>query len=266
MLSGLHEVIRQRRNREKLYSTAAYWDSKANSYNETAVSMWPNRALNGLYESEQKELIISHLGDVSGIALLDLGCGTGRFSRWFAVQGSQVTGVDFSAGALNIAALQYPSDNPSYRQGSVFELTDEDTYDLVFTWGVLTIACRDKDQLLDSLIRIRRALRADGRLLLTEPIHRGVLHRVLNLDLSEFLAVMREAGFEVQATTPLHFWPMRLALCYISWPAWMTVPLYHLGQAAMKIPGLSRLGDYWAILACPLSPLSSNNPSDKEGM
>jgi hypothetical protein len=59
---------------------------------------------------------------------------------------------------------------------------------------------------------------------------------------------------------------MRLALSYISWPAWMTVPLYHLGQAAMQIPGLSKLGDYWAILACPAISLSSNNPSDMEGI
>ena len=264
MLSRLHEIIRQRRNRENLYSTATYWDSKANSYNETAVSMWPNRALNCLYENEQKELIIRPLGEVSGKTLLDLGCGTGRFSRWFAVQGAEVTGVDFSAGALGIAARQSLGNNPVYRQGSVFELMDEDTYDVVFTWGVLTIACRDKDQLLDALIRIRRALRADGRLLLTEPVHRGFLHRVLNLHLSEFLAVMREAGFEVQTTAPLHFWPMRLALCYVSWPAWITEPLYLLGQAAMKLPGLSRLGDYWAILAYPVSSPNSNTPSDKE--
>ena len=98
--------------------------------------------------------------------------------------------------------------------------------------GVLTIACRDKGQLLDALIRIRRALRTDGRLLLTEPIHRGFLHRVLDLDLDRIPDVLREAGFEVQITTPLHFWPMRLALCYVPWPTWITKPLYHLGQKA----------------------------------
>lgn len=265
MLSQLLKMIRQRHNRQNLYTSATYWDSKAVTYDDTAVSMWPNRTLNSLYENEQKELIISHLEDVSGKALLDLGCGTGRFSRWFAVQGAQVTGVDFSAGALAIAASQSSLDNPIYRQDSVFNLTDDNAYEVAFVWGVLTVACRDKVQLLDALIRIRRALRTDGRLLLTEPIHRGFLHRVLNLDLAEFLTVLGEAGFEVQATTPLHFWPMRLALCYVSWPAWITVPLYHIGQAAMKLPGFSRLGDYWAILAYPVSSPNSNTPSDKQG-
>lgn len=251
MLSNLHKAIQQRRDRKNLYSSPAYWNSKADSYNETSVSMWPNQTLNSLYEDEQKRLINLYLSDVSRKVLLDLGCGTGRFSRWFASEGADVTGMDFSAGALDIAARQTTGNNPTYYEGSVFELDGKNAYDVVFTWGVLTIACRDKEQLLDALVRVRGALKPDGRLLLTEPVHRGFLHRVLDLDLSEFLDVMREAGFEIKTTTPLHFWPMRLVLCYVPWPAWITTPLYHFGQAAMKLPGLSKLGDYWAILASP---------------
>jgi len=251
MLSSLRAMIEQRRNRKNIYSTQAYWDSKAAAYDGTAVSMWHNQALNRLYEREQQKVTDDYLGDVGGLTLLDLGCGTGRFARKFAAQGARVTGVDFSAGALAIAQRQSPGGNPTYRHGSVLALEDENAYDVIFTWGVLTVACCNRDQLLDALIRIRKALRANGRLLLTEPIHRGFLHRVLELDRREFLFIMRQAGLDVRAAVPLHFWPMRLALCYISWPAWFTVPLYHFGQAAMKIPGLSKLGDYWAILARP---------------
>jgi len=251
MMSSLVDMIRQRRNRETLYSTEAYWNSKAEAYEDTAVSMWPNRVLNRLYENEARQLISRLLGDPSGAVLLDLGCGTGRFSRWFAAQGARVTGMDFSAGTLAVAKRQSMGDNPTYHQESVYGLTDENAYDVVFIWGVLTVACRDESQLLDVLRRIRRALHPGGRLLITEPIHRGFLHRVLEMDLTSFLAVLQKAGFQVKATAPLHFWPMRVALCYVSWPAWLTVPLCHLGQAMMKVPGLSRLGDYWAILAYP---------------
>ena len=259
MLSHLNAMIRQRRNRKNIYSTEAYWDSKARTLQGTSVSMWPNRCLNRLYEREEEDVIRRYFGDIEGSVLLDLGCGTGRFSRRFAAQGARVTGVDFSSRALEIAKRQSSGDNPAYRHGSVVGLTEENAYDVVFTWGVLTVACSDKDQLLDALIRMRKALREHGRLLLTEPIHRGFLHRVLELDLAEFLSVMTQAGFAVRATAPLHFWPMRLALCYISWPAWLTVPLYHLGQAAMRVPGLSGLGDYWAILAYPM-PNDSATP------
>jgi ubiquinone/menaquinone biosynthesis C-methylase UbiE len=40
------------------------------------------------------------LGDVRGLAVLDLGCGTGRHSLWLAAAGAVVTAVDFSAGML----------------------------------------------------------------------------------------------------------------------------------------------------------------------
>ena len=87
--------------------------------------------------------------------------------------------------------------------------------------------------------------------MITEPTHSGFLHRSLKLGLQEFLAVMRDAGFEAETVIPLHFWPMRLVLCYVSWPKWLTAPLYHLGRVAMNLPGLNRLADYWAIMAAP---------------
>ena len=257
MFSRFMEMIRQRKSRKSLYSSEEYWDGKASLYQDTAVSMWPNKVLNDLYEVEQKRVITDHVALVEGCAFLDLGCGTGRFSRWFASQGASVVGVDFSRDSLSIARkFVLEGNNPTYRHGSVFELDDRENYDLVFTWGVLTIACQDRSELLDALTRIRRSLKPGGRLLLTEPIHRGFLHRVLDLGLPQFLDVMRKAGFEVKAVTPLHFWPMRLALSYVPWPAWVTVPIYHLGQAMMKLPGLSKLGDYWAILAYPSTPVS----------
>jgi hypothetical protein len=99
--------------------------------------------------------------------------------------------------------------------------------------------------------RIGHALRPGGRLMITEPIHSGFLHRCLKLRLREFLAVMRDAGFEVETVSPVHFWPVRLALSYVSWPKWLTASVYHLGQAAIKLPVLNRLADSWTIMAAP---------------
>jgi malonyl-CoA O-methyltransferase len=39
-------------------------------------------------------------GDVCGLNVLDLGCGTGRHALWLAAAGARVTGVDFSDGML----------------------------------------------------------------------------------------------------------------------------------------------------------------------
>jgi 2-polyprenyl-3-methyl-5-hydroxy-6-metoxy-1,4-benzoquinol methylase len=250
MATNLRRLIEQRRNR-KLYSTEAYWNFKAAEYQGKGASMWPNLWLNELYDREQRRLISQHLKEIRGAEMLDLGCGVGRFSRWFAEQGASVTGMDFSAGALAIAREQSSGGNPMYRQSSVFAFDDVEAYDSIFVWGVLCVACVDRNQLLDAMKRIRRAVRPGGRLMITEPVHSGFLHRTLKLGLREFLVVMQEAGFEVETVSPLQFWPMRLALCNVSWPKWLTASLYHLGRVAMKLPGLNRLADYWAIMAAP---------------
>jgi malonyl-CoA O-methyltransferase len=52
--------------------------------------------LQGLEEPIVRGLI----GDVGGLEVLDLGCGTGRHSVWLAARGALITAVDFSEGML----------------------------------------------------------------------------------------------------------------------------------------------------------------------
>lgn len=264
MFFKIIRMIEQRSCRERIYSTAEYWDGKASYYNNTSVSMWPNQILNMHYDVEQKKLLEILMGEVKDRYILDLGCGTGRFSRWFATHGARVVGVDFSEKSIAIAQKESRGENLAYRCGNVFNIEEENAYDVVFTWGVLAIACQNESELRQALHNIHQTLKPGGYLLLTEPVHKGFLHRVLDMPLSEFLKIMGEAGFCVHRTVPLHFWPMRLLLAYISWPGWFTTPLYHVGQALMRLPGLSRLGDYWAIVAFPRRDAVSHEHSCKE--
>ena len=48
----------------------------------------------------EEPLFRAAVGDPRGLAVLDLGCGTGRHSLWLAAKGAHVTAVDFSAGML----------------------------------------------------------------------------------------------------------------------------------------------------------------------
>jgi ubiquinone/menaquinone biosynthesis C-methylase UbiE len=53
----------------------------------------------GLEEPVVKEAV----GDVAGLAVLDLGCGTGRHALWMAAAGASVTAIDFSEGMMEKA-------------------------------------------------------------------------------------------------------------------------------------------------------------------
>jgi len=51
----------------------------------------------------EEPVVWKALGDVGDLAVLDLGCGTGRHALWLGAAGARVTAVDFSEGMLNEA-------------------------------------------------------------------------------------------------------------------------------------------------------------------
>lgn len=249
-VSGLVSMWHNRRQRHTLYSKAAYWDAKAEQSQGHAVSMWPNNHLNVYYQREQWRLIERFLPNVSGLNILDVGCGFGRLTRLFAERGAQAVGIDFSARAIELARKHGSGDNPAYRVQSIFDLEEVEAYDVALSWCVLAIACQNRVELGDALGRLVRAVKPGGKLLLLEPIHRGFLHRVLNLSLGEFCDEFEAAGAQVTQMAQLHFWPARLVLANLPWPWLITAPGYYLGQAMLRCLGnLGSLGDYKAILA-----------------
>lgn len=243
----LSKMYRQRRHRETIYSGPEYWNSKAADYDAEAVSMLPNNHLNRYYHREQLRVLEPHLSAVRGARVLDVGCGTGRISRYLAERGANVTGMDFAPAPLDIARKLTAPGNPEYRLQSVFDLEETDAYDVIWAYGCLTVACRNGRELFDVLLRLRRALKPSGKLLLVEPVHRGFLHRVLDMNVRDFCAVMVEAGFEIRETTHLHFWPAKLLLAYVPWPKFITAAGFHLGDAVLRLLGRKALGDYVAI-------------------
>jgi malonyl-CoA O-methyltransferase len=51
----------------------------------------------------EEPLVRELLGDVRGLEILDVGCGTGRHSIWMAAAGARVSAIDFSSGMLEQA-------------------------------------------------------------------------------------------------------------------------------------------------------------------
>lgn len=80
-------------------------------------------------------------GKVSPCRAVDLGCGAGNYAIWLAKRGFQVTGIDLSESAVNLARKQAEQENVEciFKVG---DLTDsdfiEDTqYEFAYDWEVL---------------------------------------------------------------------------------------------------------------------------------
>lgn len=248
-VTGLVSMIKNRWNREAVYSRAEYWDSKASELEGDAVSMWTNISLNCLYHIEHMKLVTSTLTDLRGKKVLDVGCGTGYMSRYLATNGAKVTAIDFSAKTLELAEQESRDLDITYKVQSVFDINTELEYDLVFMWGCSAVAAKDASELTVILDNLYRSLKDDGQILIMEPIHKGFLHFVLNMKFKRYCELVTKSGFNIQSTQQLHFWPGRLGLAYINWPKFITTPLYHVGQLMMRFPIFNGMGDYKAIFA-----------------
>lgn len=247
--TGLLNMIKNRLSRENVYNKADYWDAKAEELEGDAVSLWPNNNLNKLYEQEQMRFYNNFFDNIDGLNAADIGCGVGNVTRIIAERGANVTGFDFSEKTIALAVKKSVGlPNISFVVKSVFDFYEPKKYDLIHCRGCLTVACRDAQELKKALQNISDSLKSGGKCIIIEPIHKGLLHRVLNIDLDEFINIMNQVGLEAKHIEQFHFVPARLLLCYFSLPMFVTKPIYRLGQWIMHKVGW-KWGDYKAIYA-----------------
>jgi SAM-dependent methyltransferase len=85
-----------------LANRGVWTESNAEFTDGNAASQWAAEEITwGMFGVTERE--VGALGDVSGLDVIDLGCGTGYFSAWLARRGARPVGVDVTPAQLETA-------------------------------------------------------------------------------------------------------------------------------------------------------------------
>jgi SAM-dependent methyltransferase len=147
--------------------TAEQFEDLAYLY-EHSFEVWPYR------RDVEQHSVSAALGDVAGLAALDLGCGAGSYTRWLAGQGARpVVGVDGAAGMIDYAQRR-EDEEPS---GAVFALQDASEpisgrFDVVLAVHLLPYA-ETVETLTAMCATARAALSGPGKRFVTVTINPG---------------------------------------------------------------------------------------------
>jgi SAM-dependent methyltransferase len=89
--------------REYLERNVAHWSRANADYTDaSAAAAWAQEEIRwGVWQTPESELNV--LGDVAGLDIVELGCGTAYFSAWLARRGARVVGVDPTPAQLETA-------------------------------------------------------------------------------------------------------------------------------------------------------------------
>ena len=99
------------------------------------------RQVNEAITSPELRYIRETLGDIKGKSLLDVGCGLGEASVYFALEGANVTAMDISQGMLDCAlklAVQNRVDIKTHKSAAEqTNLPDDRKYDIIYAGNLL---------------------------------------------------------------------------------------------------------------------------------
>lgn len=109
-------------------------------------------------------------------SLIELGCGNGRDSIFFAQQGINVLAVDQCVEEINALASQVNHPNIKFLAGDFTNLKTEEKFDAIYSRFTLhSITEEDENNVLDW---IKNNLKSDGKLLIEARGHKNEIYKL----------------------------------------------------------------------------------------
>lgn len=125
--------------------------------------------MNEVCTAPEMRFIIQSLGDINGKCLLDVGCGLGEASVYFALLGAKVTSSDLSKGMLE-ATLRLAKKNGVFIQPLHSDAEDlkwplEEKFDIIYVGNLLHHV-----NIKETLKRLKKHLKPDGVFISWDPV------------------------------------------------------------------------------------------------
>jgi 2-polyprenyl-3-methyl-5-hydroxy-6-metoxy-1,4-benzoquinol methylase len=123
---------------ERIKNEREFHDMWASSEDVEAIDV---RSSNEVCTAPEMRHITQRLGNIKGKRLLDVGCGLGETSVFFAMQGADVTASDLSQGMLDAATRLAYANNVLIKQhlasAENMELPPEAKFDIIYSGNLL---------------------------------------------------------------------------------------------------------------------------------
>jgi 2-polyprenyl-3-methyl-5-hydroxy-6-metoxy-1,4-benzoquinol methylase len=154
------------KSQTRLEAERQFHDAWASSENVQNIDVCKS---NEVCTAPEMRYIVKRLGNIRGKNLLDVGCGLGEASVYFASLGANVTSSDLSKGMLDktcqLAQFNHVQVNPHISDAEDLRLPDDAQFDIIYMGNLLHHVDIDA-----TLSRIKRHLTPNGMIVSWDPL------------------------------------------------------------------------------------------------